>query len=273
MKKHLVNNTDKLNRKNNFSTWKLFPALLLIIMFSGLLARSQTLPQVSLRFANPRYDCPTQTYCLDVEVKSDTPDQRLFGINVRFFYDDGILEFLGTSDHREGYGMPSPPEIITGEGGVFFGFAGNPEWFNGTVQLMDNAYIVYLPVGNWQKAFSICFQVDDPNSLDIQNFCPSIVWDLQQNPPEFGGGFLPGDDGVVITLVDPSGEQDSAPTTEEVVQFNWEYNAGEGYFGNHVDLVCIPTSCWEVPVSNWALFLGIGLMVVATAFIYRKRIG
>ena len=42
---------------------------------------------MTVRLANPEYDCVAQTYCVDVEFQSNTADQQLFGMNVRFFYD------------------------------------------------------------------------------------------------------------------------------------------------------------------------------------------
>jgi len=275
MKTSLMNKTVKHDRLNVPNSWRVFPAMLILLLFSGVLATAQSLPVVSVRFNNPQFDCPTQTYCLDVEFQSTTADDTLFGINLRFFYDDNILEYLGTSDFAMGYSMPEPPEITTGGGGVFFGLAGPPEWVNGSVQLTSETDIE-LPVGgdNWVKLFKICFHVDDPASLQIKNFCPSIIWDLQEDPPEIGGGFLPGDDGVVMTVVDPANQTESMATTEVVVQFNWVYGGNPNGYGHPVSEVCTSTFCgYIIPVSNWALFLGIGLMFVATLFIYRRRIG
>lgn len=270
MKKSLINKTVKLNRLNSPASMRLFPVLLIVLLFSGLVANAQ-LPVVSVRFNNPQYDCPTQTYCLDVEFQSTTSDDTLFGMNLRFFYDDNILEYLGTSEFAAGYSMPELPEITTGAGGGYFGLAGPLEWVNGSIQLLSNTN-VELPVGSWVKLFKICFHVDDPNSVNVKNFCPSIIWDLQEFPPEIGGGFLPGDDGVVMSVVDPTNQAESTPTTEVVVQFNWVYGGNPNGFGHPVDLVCITTICgYLIPVSNWALYLGIALMFLATLFIYRRR--
>lgn len=250
---------------------KTIPAMLLILLFTGFIASSQSIPEVAVRFNNPVYDCPTNTYCLDVEFMSDTPGQQLFGMNLRFFYDDNILEYIGASDFAQGYGMTETPAIITGPGAAF-GLAGPADWVNGSVQLLS-ATSVFLPTDGWVKLFKICFNVDDPNSLNIRLFCPSVIWDLQEDPPEIGGGFLAGDDGVVMTVVDPDPDLDSAPTTEIVVQFNWQYGGNPNGFGVPVNEVCISTICgYIIPVSNWALFLGIGLMIVATMFIYRRRL-
>jgi hypothetical protein len=179
------------------------------------------------------------------------------------------MEYVGTGDFAVGYSMPSPPEIATGPG-QFFGFAGPADWINGQVQL-TSATTVLLPTDGWVKLFMICFHVDDPNSVNIQNFCPSIVWDLQEDPPEIGGGFQPGDDGVVMTVVGQTPQQ-SLPTTEHVVQFNWAYGGNPNGFGLPVSTNCIKTTCgYIIPVSNWSLYLAIGLMFIATVFIYRRR--
>ena len=267
MKKFLINKSVKLNRLNSPVSRRFYPVLLIVLLFSGLVANAQ-LPVVSVRFNNPQYDCPTQTYCLDVEFQADGPNDTLFGMNVRFFYDDNILEYIGMSDFAPGYGAPAPPQIQTGPG-LYWGFAGPAEWINGYMQLLAPQTTAVLPVTGWIKLFKICFHVDDPYSINIDNFCPSVVWDLQY-PFEVGGGFLPGDNGVVITLVNPiPGGGESIPTTEHVVQFNWQY--GGAYFGFPVPQTCISTDCWEVPLSNWSLILAIGLMVVTTLFVMRRR--
>jgi hypothetical protein len=268
MKRFLVINTTKVNRLNLPKSWRIIPGVLMVLLFSGLLTTAQSIPVVSVRFANPRYadSCAMQTYCVDVEFMSDTPDQQLFGMNVRFFYDDNILEYAGATI-ADGYMMPEAPEVLTGASGLYWGFDGPPDWVNGTLQYIGDP-IVVLPTTQWLKLMTICFHIDDPTVV-AQDFCPSLVWDLQEDPPEFGGGFLTGDDGVVITLVDLSYQQESVPSTENVVQFNWQY--GGAYFGFPVSLVCI-TPIFCIPVSNWALFLGIGLMIIATLFIYRKRL-
>lgn len=245
-----------------------------LVFLSGFQALAQPpMPVLSVRFANPHFDCPTKNYCLDVEFLAEIPDQQLFGMNVRFFYDDNVLEFLSMGDFAQGYGSPVPPEIVPGPpgSGVAFGIAGPLEWFNGTVQWLSPSP-VYISTTQWTKLFNVCFHVDDPQALDIENFCPTIVWDLQENPPEFGGGFLQGDDGVVMTIVAPP-PLESAPTTEHVVQFNWQYDHSGNLIGFPVPEVCVSTTCgYIIPLSDWSLYLGIGLMFVISIFIYKRRI-
>jgi hypothetical protein len=261
--------------QSNFHTWhKLLIPLLLLLILSGFIATAQPqIPVVSVRFANPQYDCPSARYCVDVEFKSDIQGQQVYGMNVRFFYDDAILEFLAMGDYMTGYGSPDPPQIMTGQpgSGTPFGITGPLDWFNGTLQLVSFDTAVYLSTTQWTKLFNVCFRVKDPKSIGIPSFCPSLIWDLQVDPGQ--GGYLPGDDGVVITVVDPTFLQDSAPTTENVVQFNWQYGGSGGAVGNPVSIICIKTFCgYIIPLSNWSLLLAIGLMLIASVFIYRRRI-
>lgn len=261
-------------------TRKIFLLLLFsLVLLAGFQATAQ-LPGVKVRFANPQFDCPTQTYCLDVEFQSDAPGQQLFGINVRFFYDDNILEYLSMGDFQGGYESPySGIQTGVSSSGDKFGFTGPSELFNGQVQLVPPSTMaptspIYISTTGWTKLFSVCFHVDDPNSLSIINFCPCIVWNLQKNPPdpETGRGYLQGDDGVVISFVDYTLQQESKPTTENAIQFNWQYDNSGDSFGHPVSITCISTTCgYVIPLSNWSLFLAIGLMFVSSLFIWRRR--
>jgi hypothetical protein len=275
MKRLLLKQIVKFIQPNFLSPWKVVLSLLLFLILPGFQANAQELPLVTVRFNNPTYDCPTQTYCVDVEFTCDTEGQQLFGMNVRFIYDDNILEYLSMGDFQPGYVQGSANTVTYPAGsGANFGLAGPLEWFNGTVRLIEESPIFIGTNGEWTKLFNVCFHVDDPYSLNLENFCPSIIWDLEEYPdPESGGGYFQGDDGVTITVVDLTGEQDSSPTIEDVVQFNWMYFANGNSFGHPVATNCVSTECGEkIPVSNWSLFLAIGLMVVATLFIYRRRI-
>ena len=93
--------------------------------------------------------------------------------------------------------LTSPP----GFGTSFFGFPapGIADWVNGAIQLIDNSQPpIYIDTADWTKIFQICFSVEGPIA-DSSSFCPPIVWDLEFNPAN--GGYLAGDDGVVITVV------------------------------------------------------------------------
>ncbi|MEP6792866.1 MAG: hypothetical protein ABJB16_00955, partial [Saprospiraceae bacterium] len=204
-----------------------FSFVIYLLCFGFNTRITSQVPVVTARFANPAYNCANE-YCVDVEFRSDTPGVQIFGVNVRFFYPDSILEFIGFSDFQGGYGpvAPDPPIILTSAfaGTTLFNFNGPADFVNGAVQLVDPGIVTYLDTATWTKLFQICFHIDDPNP-NLQSFCPSLVWDLEQFPSngEFRQGYLLGDDGVVITLVDAMNNNESIETTEDVVQFNWMY--------------------------------------------------
>ncbi len=217
---------------------------------SGLFPSSTSVvstPVITVRFANPDYNCETSEYCLDVEFKSDIPGEELFGMNVRFFYDDAYMEIISMSDFQGGYGPlgPNPGFVgssLPGFGTDYFGYPapGVVDFVNTAVQLVDmNAPALLLDDVVWTKLFQICFSIDGTID-DSTNFCPPIVWDLEVDPAN--GGYLSGDNGVVMTVVD---DQSSLPATENVVQFNWQYT-GDGSmppYGEPAPTDCIDISC------------------------------
>jgi len=280
MKSLLLNRIEKVTGSAISNVRLLTRILILALLFQGIMASAQPpLPNVSVRFTNPVFDCPTKNYCLDVEFLSDTPDQIIYGVNVRFLYDDAILEYIGMSDFHPDYnGQTEEVQTFPPGSGSSFGFGGKLEWVNATVQLESFANPLYISTNSsqWTYLFRVCFHVDDPNSLSLEEFCPSVVWDrlLNPPPPEIGNaGFFPGDDGVVITLVDQTYQQDSSPTDEVVVQFNWEYDQTEQTVGYPVPDECISTKCGTpLPLSDWALYLAIGLMLITSVFIYSRRV-
>lgn len=216
------------------------------VCFACLTSSFGQTPVITVRFSNPQNDCISEEYCLDVEFLSNLTNVEVFGMNVRFFYDDDVLELVNFRDFQGGYGpvAPDPPIITTSTpaGPALFNFPGPAEFVNGAMQLVNSgAPPIILDTSSWTKLFQICFLVDDPNA-NLDTFCPSIVWDLEQNPAN--GGFLSGDDGVVITTVDPDPNNESLPSQEEVVQFNWEYSGnGTPPFGQPVETTCSNINC------------------------------
>ena len=81
---------------------------------------------------------------------------------------------------------------------ALFGFAGPADFVNGAIQLTNpDTTPILLDTAAWTMLFSICFDVDA--LVPDTSFCPSLVWDLEVDPAD--GGFLPADDGVVITVM------------------------------------------------------------------------
>jgi uncharacterized repeat protein (TIGR01451 family) len=241
----------KLNKMNNhtYSHRTALTIAVTIAMGFCSLAMAQT-PTVTVRFANPTYECSISQYCLDVEFQTDMDSVEIFGMNVRFFYDDANMELDGFTDFQGGYGpvSPDPPTVTMtapGTGTTFFGFPapGIADFVNGAIQLVDNTQPeIYISQTDWTKLYQICFTVE---VMDTNNFCPPIVWDLEANPAN--GGYLAGDDGVVVTVVaDPPAM--SSPSNENVVQFNWGYT-GNGItppFGVPSPTECISLFCAPV---------------------------
>ncbi len=234
-----------------------FRFLTVLIFFALSLPSMAQTPTILVQFANPENSCATLEYCLDVEFKSDLPDIEVFAMNVRFFYDDDVLEFVNFRDFQGGYGpvAPNPPLVNTSEmaGPELFNFGGAAEFINGAIQRTNTGPPpIILDTDQWTKLYRICFLVENPEQ-NLDTFCPSIVWDLEADPAL--GGFLSGDDGVVITMVDPDPDNESLPTFENVVQYNWEY-IGDGAppYGQPFDSICIDVNC-ALPIA-WASFSG-----------------
>jgi len=78
------------------------------------------LPKITLRFANPSY--LDGKYTAQVEATSNIPDMAIFGCNLRFFYDTGLLK-------------PSSPTIVVSHTSLPLGC--------GVPPLYD--HVVYLP--------------------------------------------------------------------------------------------------------------------------------
>ncbi|MGB4849531.1 MAG: hypothetical protein WBP41_16530, partial [Saprospiraceae bacterium] len=101
---------------------------------------------------------------------------------------------------------------------------------------------IYISTTGWTKLFSIVFHVDDPNA-DFSNFYTSVVGDKEQNPDL--GGYINGNDGIVITLVDPSGGPTTS-STEYTNSLNWVYQgSGAAPYGH-------PTTSTLAPFYNCA---------------------
>lgn len=222
------------------NAWALTGLCVSFILFAaGAVAQT---PVVTVRFANPQFNTAAGTYSLDVEFQSDTTNQQLFGMNVRFYYDDAVLEFDSFTGFQGGYGPvnPNPPALTTAapaSGPAMFGLTGAAEYVNGAVQLVNpGAAPAYVATGGWTKLFSVCFKVINPAAVNGTTFCPSVIWDLKSNPAE--GGFLAGSNGVVMTLVSPP-PAESAPADEQAVQFNWQYVGSVGMpYGNPASTEC-----------------------------------
>jgi len=206
---------------------KMLIVLALYFLISGFGSTASAQPDsiVTIRFANPSFTCDSLIYCVDVEYISNTPGLRVFGTNVRFFYPDSLLEiigpFTGYRNFAPGYGVTADAVPFTGSGSIFGFGTSLVDWENAAVELINPmAPPIFLSTVTWTRLYQICFFVES-TVPETDPFCPSLIWDLEQNPDN--GGYISGDDGVVITIANPMDPTLSIAVNEAVVQFNWAY--------------------------------------------------
>lgn len=219
----------------------------IVPIIAGLLlcvtAWSQSAPEITARFANPRLNDQHNSLTLDVELQSAQPGQSLFGMNVRFFYDASVLKFHAFGDFQGGYGvLGEAPAALKGNassGYLLFHLEKAAAYVNSAVQLLNNSSPVVISQEGWTRLFSVSFDI--PEGLDqSEEICPSLIWDLKDKPGK--GGFFKGEDGLVITVVnqDPGEKVESKAARVSAKPFNWAYSAGaEAYpYGAPAPEVC-----------------------------------
>jgi hypothetical protein len=104
-----------------------------------------------------------------------------------------------------------------------FNFNSAAAYVNGAVQLLDDRFPMAIYPAKWTKAFRLNFVIK--SSIEATDeFCPSVIWDRKAN--SISGGFLPGGDGLLITVTENRREtrQVSAPAIAMGEPFNWQYN-------------------------------------------------
>jgi len=222
---------------------KVLASLAFFVFFSvKSLVLGQAMPQVNARFANPQFDIKTKMYFLDVELNSKDSKEYLFGMNLRFFYDASLLEFKTLDQFSNGYGTEGGlPKTVaaSGQSGILmFNLKEATVFVNGAIEMKDSQTPLEIVPDRWAKVCRVGFKV--PLIIqDKKEFCPSVVWDLK---PQGSGGFLAGDDGLVITLLenDPNTPDYSAPAKVNGTFFNWEPNAWDSQpYGQPASKNCI----------------------------------
>lgn len=231
--------------KNINRSAKVLMMICAFISLSSMLS-GQNMAQINARFSNPRFDDNTRMYFLDVELNSKVSKEFLFGMNVRFFYDANMLEFQNFDQFTAGYGTmgESPRSTASaGQSGMqMFNLKESTVFVNGAVQLTDENTPLLIVPEKWVKVFRACFKVP-LNYSDKKDFCPSIIWDTKGDIGR--GGFLMGDDGLVITVLedDPNTPEISAPSHVIGTYFNWEQNSADGMpYGKPVPTNCVTIS-------------------------------
>jgi len=232
--------------KTSINPIKVSSIVFLLFCLSTVSLLGQSLPQIQARFANPTFNKQSREYFLDVELNSKLAPEGLFGMNLRFFYDASFMTFQKVDQFHQGYGiLGDAPKPFVGNnvsGTQFFNFSHALAYINGAVQLLDERFPLEIPTTGWVKAFRISFKVP-VTTLNAQEFCPSVIWDLEVKTGD--GGFLPGSDGLVITVTENKRDTRyvSKPAIAFGTPFNWAYNAGGAMpYGSIVKSDCISTT-------------------------------
>lgn len=205
--------------------------LLAICLSAGIstlaFAQKSSSANISARFAHAQFDAKTNTYSLDMEMKSAGARQQLFGMNLRFFYDASELEFVSVGDLYPGYQLlGGQPKVFKGNadsGNKMFDFEESAAYVNGAIQLIKEDAPLEIVPNQWIKVGKLNFKL--PGTIAPgSRVCPTVIWDMQESAQK--GGFFPGDDGVVITVLEnnPATPQISAPANVSTVAFNWAYD-------------------------------------------------
>jgi hypothetical protein len=215
----------------------------------GFQSVAQTSPVITVRFANPVYNCKTQQYSVSVEFNSNTAGLKMYEMNVRFYFESSVLDYKSIGDFAPWYinrGAPMP--YISKEQGTNWGITGNITYWNGSVFLFNpygndgqggGVLTISDTPGIWTKLFSINFNVLDQTAFADKNFCPCLVWDKEEDPSR--GGFGEQSDGVVITCLKPNTTYGPQSVIEKMVQFNWEYDLDPTIppYGSKTSATCV----------------------------------
>jgi hypothetical protein len=199
--------------------------------------------QINARFANPQFERSTRTYFLDVELSSVANSERLFGMNLRFFYDASKLEFLYLDQLASAYSiLGKAPQAYQGSqqiGAQMFNFTEGAAYVNGAIQLQSTQSALEILPNQWTRVLRIGFKV--PLSIqDEENFCPAVLFDQIEDNQNIG--YLSGSEGLIIMVVDndPNTPETTAPTVISSALFNWERDVEEGMpYGGPVSTKCI----------------------------------
>jgi hypothetical protein len=193
-----------------------------IVLSTVFSVSAQDIAMVSVRFSNPQLEQESRSFCLDVDLQSNVQGQQLDGMNVRFFYDATMMEFLHFANFREGIGpvSPNPARVERGDswGYYLFNLESSATSVNGAIQVLDAANFVEIPTEGWTKFFEVCFELAESHSTN-EDFCPSVIWDMKTQIGK--GGFLPGSGGVVITTYSNNPSVKLGKRIASSEHFNW----------------------------------------------------
>jgi hypothetical protein len=206
----------------NFQPFKYFFLVIVLSLSFIYSVFGQNQATIQSRFSNPQFLEESRTYCLDVELKTDVSGLKIYGMNVRFFYDASILTYKEMKGFQPGYAQvsPFPAEVTKGDlwGTMLFNTESSAASVNGAVQLVDQNSSIELPLMEWRKLFQVCFEVPESVTAD-QPFCPSVIWDYNNAS---SSSFLRRSGGLVVTTVEDDQSVVGQNHNLEINNFNWE---------------------------------------------------
>lgn len=237
-------------------------ATALYIGFSTLSAQT-SMARLNARFANPQFNAQAKTYSLDIEMHAEAAPEKLFGINLRFFYDASELEFVSLSELHPSYMIQGEdPKAYRGNdasGSALFNFEAAAAYINTAIQLTKEIDPLEISDKQWTKVAKVNFNTTEL-AFGATRLCPAVVWD--QKSPIRKDGYLPGSGGLVVTLLenDPTTRETTKPTAISVQPFNWEKMGTDAMpYGHPLDKECVTlesvTSLNEITdVQGYTLF-------------------
>ena len=242
---------------NNLKVTLTRNVLLAICLSAGIstLAFSQksSSANISTRFAHAQFDAKTNTYSLDMEMKAEGARQQLFAMNLRFFYDASKLDFASVSELPAAYqllgGQPKAFKGNADSGYKMFNLEESAAYVNSAIQLVKEDEPLEIQTNQWIKVGKLNFKLSSA-IVPGSRVCPAVIWDLQENAKK--GGFFPGDDGVVITVLEnnPNTPQISAPANVSTMAFNWAYDKSNNLpYGRPLN-----QECFSVATSTTASY-------------------
>lgn len=184
------------------------------------------------------------TYISSVYARSNKQDTEIFGINLRFFYDQtDFTSTLRVKNFAGGYGLTSlgQPKVnnMAPSSKVILATDGPLRFVNGAVQLNNkDTTAILLDTVQWKRLFDLEFTPIQPTT-DVR--CAPLVWDKMKDPKQ--GGISPSAGLIITVLVDPSTGYETGPTIATGPNYNWLFKdlvvRGVYPYGN---ILCAPVA-------------------------------
>ena len=191
------------NRTLNYrvAPFQHFPYLILLILLlvisSNITAQDSHL---DFRFSNGKVDRVSNSYSIDVDVKTQITDAALYAMNLRFFYEADLLKLAEFSNFKDGYNfIDNQKKTILGSeesAERMFGLQGTAGYVNQGIEMKDVDKSAWKS-DEWEKVVTLRFEILDQSFLKTP--CPSFMWDKQSDTNK--GGLLRGSMGSTASFI------------------------------------------------------------------------